>query len=1785
MTDAKYYICSSKAARPSDGADYTALDANANKDVDIFVGLLRDGQLVLKSKPAAASASPGGAEEKDTVPLDAEDGTAVWFRTVGGEATSVHVTVAGASNKLDSLSIQIAEPWSLTFSSDAAMLNAAFGPRVPAILDGKDRIPAPGVGFLVPEGFMTLCCALDLDKTDLRDVTSTVQGLADYVGLTGTIPTVFASLQVNMSKDLALSHPSRNALWFEPGYSNRTTIRLLFSLTRLGELEGYLQNALGDRFFLDKDPATAAHVVCKKVIVAAEFDTGPGTVDQGSMALSMTAGITGTGVKMALAIEFWEDSLTLTITITLRKPELKAAFDDICAWLAELSGVDIGTEIKTLRDKDTLFGVLLPRRISVDLGFADKSGKPSLDSFGFDLEVPATFGTYNAEDGPVLFLLSYSWARGSGGFGTLSGKLWNDFDVNPDSSLSPGFETWLDLQPDPESPPPAMFIDIRKVIPGQTLEVIPDSVPTQITRAHLTISSTMFSLGGTITAEPVAPTSVPQPQLGELSVDASYSWNEGKDFYLGLGIMASIVPPVNAVHQESAVLLGRLEYASSKPKPAKPSADGNDTGVVPADGNDPSGASTRGWILKASLNGLYASTLCAFFDTEDAEHVTPLIDSIVLDTLSVEYTYASSTSPKNNNNNNGNAINNAVAANPVKKVSASHFKIYGKLLVADVYLDLTFENKKTSTGASEWQFDANMGVQDAETTVGDVLTSLLGDGSLGLPPFVADMKLANRSDNGTKIFTLSVSSKPGAPGNAINNNTNIKQPKDFNLTAQLFIGELALSFVQIHGGKWDAKSPSKRLVRASLHDFGLDKIDIPLVGTVPQPFDELYFFWVQDPPIPGLKTSGVGLRRGDVDLINCFLTDKLVPKDKFNAGADGKKNSDDLLVTAGCHFGVIIEVDGKRSCLLDYDFKKQTPVANKGIGNNANNSGRGGRGNARVARALGAPPPDNAVTKPPPNAPLSDGSGAQAPLKKQLGPLSVTNLGLQFVDKKLRISLDATFEIGPLAFSILGLGIDLDIKTLSARPDISVSIEGLAAAFDKPPVTIAGVIRHGKSDTLEYYAGGLIVGFVPWQFMAAGFYGDVKPPDGQGSPYKSIFIFAKLEGPLVTLEFATISGVTGGIGYNSSVRLPGPAEISQFPFIKTDTVGGAGDALEALEKLTNPKAGGWFSPKVDTFWIAAGMKVDAFEMLAIDAVVVVQLGVSTKLAIFAVGTADIPTKKSPFKIAHVELGLGVSVDFDYGVLKVEAQLQPNSYILHPDCRLTGGFGLYYWFAAPHSDPSLTGSFVFTLGGYHQAFVVPSGWPNPPRLGISWSMGSNLSISGQAYFAVTPKACMAGGRLHALFSLGPLSAWFDAFADFLINFRPFYFTAQAGISVGVRISIDIWFIHTQISAEIGAQLYLWGPPLAGRVHVNFWVMGFDINFGDDKRGADPVTLQEFYDLVLSASAKQQQTTRSTRAAALPAPEARVTDVSDLEDDAEISALSGPNRTHSVKTDGHLFMCSSGLVNHSTDPDKDVRGSPWTVRGGVFSFTVACKMAVRAAQVNDQAILLAADDQEVFSRPMRLREQLTSELSVRIVSTDPVTGIERHNDDTWGVERHVKPVPSGLWQQYDSASDPLASTKKNNIDDLLDGKNSGTIPLMMGVSLTAPPPRLSKDPDVTHDVEDASLTRIRAQRRFPYVLPLDADDAEKKAEPAFAPAPPLTGDTQEEKAKQWDAVHGAWDTATQDARQAGFVDGWAAALGWKAAGVAKVKGLGGMPTRLRSRKVFDNIYVAAPLLSVG
>ncbi|KAF4963303.1 hypothetical protein FSARC_8671 [Fusarium sarcochroum] len=1402
----------------------------------------------------------------------------------------------------------------------------------------------------------------------------------------------------------------------------------------------------------------SADLVYKSTILLALTENGEKPLSDGQVAFSIECSVksAGTTVSMIAGVKFTPRTIDFTFMFLSPDP-----LRGILRWLAGLAEDEsVETVVEELLNKEENGTKVLPeatlRRLRVRLDTSKDPQNPRLGSFSFDIEVSASFGRGNNTNRTPVFLITYNWDRSIGTYGTLTGQLWNDFSSPDDLDLEPSGEKWAILTPVTTSPAPS--IDIATLIPGQRVVNIPDTLPSEITVASIHLSQESFALQCAATARPSSPGSAPQPYLGEVVLSAFFSWGRSSAFTFDVGISVMMDPPEGSEFDIPASFVGSLSYASPD----------------------------QSWQLKASIHGLYAAVLAEFFDDDAKDHIRPLIRSIAINTLSAEYAYER---PQ------GGTDSSATVG--------SSFVISGDLVIAGLSLNLNF-----TYHASGFVFSAALNPENKHAKIGDILTEIF-DSELDMPDFVYNTLLVGKNRD---AFRIDLQKKTTAVM-AVN-------VESFQFLAQLNIAHIQILFSQLHSTKWGPRDPSKRLFKVGISGFGAMELEIPLVGTLTQPLDELYFLLVHDPKPPRAPGQMTGLTREDIAQFNSGLgDDELLVADKIKP--DQAKPSD-LLLPSGSHFAVVIRsVTDGRMCLLNYSFMKPQPDSSRALMDSAS---EGGRRRTEDEMADGGP-------------------SAQAPYKKVTGPIVINNVGLSYKDKTLSIVFGATFQLGPIGFSLLGFSFNTQFETLDKLPNIRVSINGLAASFERSPLTIAGVIVHGNDGEMDYYAGGMIIGFRPYQFQAAGFYGIITLRNSSNS-FQSVFVFAKLNGPLMTLVFAEISGICSGFGYNSSVRLPSIDQVSNFPFINSSRLSGRDNAQQVLLELVDPSAGGWFQPLDSTYWGAIGMRLSAFRMLSVDAVVAVQFGNSIKLGIFAVATCDIPSANSRLKLAHAELGIATVLDFDYGFLKIEAQLSPRSYILSPNCHLTGGFALCYWFDAPLANKARIGDFIFTLGGYHQAFRVPVGYPNPPRLGISWNLGGGLSISGEAYFAITTKACMAGGRLHAAFRAGPLSAWFDAFANFLINYRPFYFDMSAGVSVGVGFSIDFWFIHIRISVQIGAELYLWGPPVAGRVHVDFWIVAFDINFGDYISKDEHVSLSEFYQLVLQDSP----------ATSLASARALITGESmESQQQSTAAAASSLRRP---KNEAHNFLAESGLLNPDDQPERG-QEDPWTVRAGTFVFVAECKMAITAVTTSDSgAPILRYND--VFSKPMRLTRSMTSTLQIQIRDE----GGSNPNQD-WEFERYIQMLPSALWARYDRRTDPRQSG--NNVGDLLN-TNDGSPPLMTGVRVTAPKPTRSPDPFPAYKVADADLQELTAERPFPAMV---------TAEDAWAPSKP-----NPVAKKQYEDVHEAWANPVLEKKgQQGFVAILAQSLGWR--DVSELQGIAGIPDKLS--KGFMNIYVASPLLA--
>jgi len=824
-----------------------------------------------------------------------------------------------------------------------------------------------------------------------------------------------------------------------------------------------------------------------------------------------------------------------------------------------------------------------------------------------------------------------------------------------------------------------------------------------------------------------------------------------------------------------------------------------------------------------------------------------------------------------------------------------------------------------------WTLDIKLGSAGPEVTVATIMDSILG-GDVFLPDCVGNIQLIGEGQE--DVFSISVTKKKNK-----NDNYLVFQAK-FNLGKSL-----SFSFVQLRQTGKEETISTKRVLKIKAADF--PKIKIDLIGELPQVFDEMAFQWVDD--------KGKGLTRKEVDFLNTVLDSKDQIKFK-EPNQEGTKKPEDLVIEKGLHFLISLFVNGgpASNVVLDHRFgstKKKDPKST-------------------ISSSTDTPNDDNKAA--------GSGETTMAPMSKKIGPLSISNVGLQFDKGILYVVLDATFELGPIEFSLLGFRLGAKFTDIRKLPALNFDLEGLSVGFNQPPLTLAGLFRHKD----QLYMGGIVVGFVPYSLTAVGFYGQV-------DSFTTVFVFAKLEGPLVNLGYAEISGVCGGFGYNNTIGYPTIDQVATYPFITNQFDQSKPDVV--LKSLV----GGWVQPKEKVNWFVVGMGVKAFDVLDVDAVVVVTVTPSVKLGIFAVCQAGFPSEAKPDKrILFVRLAIGAEVDFNAGTMKLEGQLTPDSYILAPSCHLTGGFGLFYWFG----DNVNAGDWVFSIGGFHPSYLRPVHYPNPPRLGISWQVDSTLSVIGESYFAITPKCCMAGARIHAALSLGPLGAWFDASANMLINFDPFWFMGDVSVSIGVSFTLRLWICTLYIKVEIGADLSIQGPPFSGKAHVKFWVFGFDVSFGaKDQTPPKPATFAKFLEMCFQGAPSESGSLSSFR-------------------NRRRQRLQGAPVHIDEDTKHHVLAVSSGLL-----PTSPPTGA-WDVRGGIFSFLVQSRFAIKEAIVDSIDHKDCVFGEKFYAKPMQLTSPISTSTMTITITKQPHAFADLNilaKVDKWQIQKVEKGVPDALW----------------------------------------------------------------------------------------------------------------------------------------------------------------------------
>ncbi|HEX7117668.1 MAG TPA: DUF6603 domain-containing protein [Longimicrobiales bacterium] len=737
---------------------------------------------------------------------------------------------------------------------------------------------------------------------------------------------------------------------------------------------------------------------------------------------------------------------------------------------------------------------------------------------------------------------------------------------------------------------------------------------------------------------------------------------------------------------------------------------------------------------------------------------------------------------------------------------------------------------------------------------------------------------------------------------------------------------------------------------------------------------------------------------------------------------------------------------------------------------------------------------------------LYDAAGRPArvvtvPIQRALGPLHCEKLGIGWVQDpagdRLSLQFDGGVKVAGLDIDLQGLSIGIPATAPWDVGRYAVDLQGLALTFAEGQVELsAGLFKLGPDPNATpprpytEYNGEALLKAGTFALTALGSYAWVPARNGTGDGYASLFVFAVLDAELGGPAFFYVTGLAAGFGYNRSLVLPAQDEVATFPLVagasdptklgavkQDDGRIGPPDPATALAHLDR-----YVPPERGEYWLAAGVRFTSFDLIHSTALLVVEFGRELEVALLGLSWISLPPPAAPGasapvrKYAYAELGIEVRLRPAEGVFSATAALTSNSYVIDPACRLTGGFAFYAWFGDnPHA-----GDFVLTLGGYHPRFQVPAHYPRVPRLGFDWPVSREVSIGGEAYFALTPSAVMAGGGLQVLYSSGALTAWFKAQMDALVEWAPFHYTLDIGVTLGASYRADLGFVTKTFKVELAATLSVWGPPMGGKVHVNWYIISFTVRFGA-KPTERPAPLEwmnaegtGFAQTLLpgaagSAAPVEKRSLRAAPAAAGAAP--------------AVAAASGARRGP------YTVVVNDGLLRTF---EAESGETVWVVRPNHFVFSVATAIpateleleAGTGAAEGARTVIRARDvspagaDYRVCVRPMR----------ATLASSVLTIGLTRDDDAVYDLagrfdfEPALETVPAAKWGR------PPAAGTSPEPNAVLPGRLMG----LRGITPKMPPLTPS----------GAETLAVHAETAFTY----DTVDAEAPYDPDHLPLRP-------------------------------------------------------------------------------
>lgn len=469
-----------------------------------------------------------------------------------------------------------------------------------------------------------------------------------------------------------------------------------------------------------------------------------------------------------------------------------------------------------------------------------------------------------------------------------------------------------------------------------------------------------------------------------------------------------------------------------------------------------------------------------------------------------------------------------------------------------------------------------------------------------------------------------------------------------------------------------------------------------------------------------------------------------------------------------------------------------------------------------------APPPAPTPPPPPPPTPSpGDSAYKWININKQIGIFQFDRIGAGYIDNRLTLAMDAGVTLGPISFSMIGLSVGSPLDKFAPVFDLN----GLGMNFSRPPIRIGGGFLKVKDDTGTSYYGQVVVQVSNIGFSALGGWS----PDADPA---SFFLYANVNIPLGGPPYLQLKAIAGGIGINRSLILPTIEQLPGYILLPANAPPASTSAVGTVQTVL-PQLQKYFVDEPGEYWVAAGIAFSSFEMIEAFALVTVSFGVDFQLGILGSCAMSIPNQAMT-PVAYIEADLLASFAPSSGLLAFEGVLSPQSYVFGGFVKIQGGFALCLWFSGDNA-----GDFVVSVGGYYPSFVKPDHYPTVPRIKVGFALGP-VSVSGTAYFALTPAMLMAGISMNAVFDGGPIRAWFDASIDLLIAWSPFSYQANSYVTIGGSLDVGLFTIKLQA----GADLYIWGPEFGGKADVDLDVVSFSFSFGASAAAPQPVGWSSF-----------------------------------------------------------------------------------------------------------------------------------------------------------------------------------------------------------------------------------------------------------------------------------------------------------------------------------------------------